>query len=549
MTRPTLSGRLARWAMILLQFDITFTPQRAVKGQALADFLAAHPIPAGSPLNDDLPDEQIMSLDNHESPAWELYFDGAASFQRGTEPQSLLPGKAGVGLIFITPDKAILRYSYSLSDPCTNNEAEYEALITGLELAISMEIKNIKIFGDSQLVINQVAGTYKVLKPNLLKYHSYAMKLFEQIPNATLARILRGQNATADVLAKLAKEMSCPEKGSIQIEVQNRQILSPIDFEILNEPSPFGEFSFVVDDEDDWRKPFIDYLQNGKVPKEKSVAHQIKNRAMSFSLINNTLYRRSFDQMWLRCLAKDEAHKIVTEVHAGLCGTHQLGPKMKLKIKRLGYYWPSMIKDCVEIARKCHQCQVHGVVLHQPPNVLHPTITSWPFESWGTDIVGPIDPPSSKGHRFILAATDYFSKWAEAIPLREVKTRHVLQFLKDHIVYKFGIPCLIMSDNGPAFKSTKINQFVSKHSIDWRYSTIYYPRANGLAEAFNKTLVQLLKKTLDENKRQWHESWWRHCGPIRPHIEPRQRPLRFLSSMERRRFSLWSYSSHLLELQ
>ncbi|PKU59202.1 hypothetical protein MA16_Dca026724 [Dendrobium catenatum] len=151
-----------------------------------------------------------MNLDDHESPAWKLYFDGEASFQRGTEPQSLLPGKAGVGLIFITPDKVILRYSYSLSDPCTNNKAEYEALITGLELAISMEIKNIKIYGDSQLVINQVAGTYKVLKPNLLKYHSYAMKLFGQIPSATLVRIPRGQNATADVLAKLAKEMSCP---------------------------------------------------------------------------------------------------------------------------------------------------------------------------------------------------------------------------------------------------------------------------------------------------------------------------------------------------
>ncbi|XP_020678532.2 uncharacterized protein K02A2.6-like [Dendrobium catenatum] len=128
-----------------------------------------------------------------------------------------------------------------------------------------------------------------------------------------------------------------------------------------------------------------------------------------------------------------------------------------------------------------------------------------PMPSWGTDIVGPIDPPSSKGHRFILTATDYFSKWAEAVSLREVKTSHMLQFLKDHIVYKFGVPRRIIFDNGPAFKSTKLNQFVNKHIIDWRYSTIYYPRANGLAEAFNKTLVQLLKKTLDENKRQWHE--------------------------------------------
>ncbi|PKU59891.1 hypothetical protein MA16_Dca028303 [Dendrobium catenatum] len=75
MTRPTLSGRLARWSMIFLQFEITFTPLRAMKGQAVADFLAAHPLPADSPLNDDLPDEQIMSLRESDEAVWELYFD------------------------------------------------------------------------------------------------------------------------------------------------------------------------------------------------------------------------------------------------------------------------------------------------------------------------------------------------------------------------------------------------------------------------------------------------------------------------------------------
>ncbi|NAU33239.1 reverse transcriptase-like protein, partial [Klebsiella pneumoniae] len=198
MTRPTLSGRLARWSMILLQFDITFVPLRAVKGQALADFLAAHPIPAESPLNDDLPDEQIITLEDHKTATWELYFDGAASSFRSKEPQGIIPGKAGIGIVFITPEKGLLRYSYHLSEPCTNNEAEYEALITGIELAILMDIREIKIFGDSQLVINQIAGTYKVLKPRLLEYYQYAMKLLQRIPVVTLTRIPRGLNATAD---------------------------------------------------------------------------------------------------------------------------------------------------------------------------------------------------------------------------------------------------------------------------------------------------------------------------------------------------------------
>lgn len=170
----------------------------------------------------------------------------------------------------------------------------------------------------------------------------------------------------------------------------------------------------------------------GKLPREPSLASQVKKRALSFAFVNNTLYRRSFHQLWLRCLGKEEAQKVMGEVHSGLCGAHQSGPKMKLKIQRLGYYWPTMTQDCVNHARRCHHCQVHVTVLHQPPNPLHPTVVSWPFESWGTDVVGPIDPPSSKGHRFILAATDSFSKWAEAVPLREVKADNVLELFRDN---------------------------------------------------------------------------------------------------------------------
>ncbi|XP_071901588.1 uncharacterized protein [Coffea arabica] len=77
-----------------------------------------------------------------------------------------------------------------------------------------------------------------------------------------------------------------------------------------------------------------------------------------------------------------------------------------------------MVKDCVDFARRCQACQFHGNFIHQPPEPLHPTVASWPFDAWGLDIVGPL-PKSSGRHIFILAATHYFSKWAEAVPLRE----------------------------------------------------------------------------------------------------------------------------------
>ena len=76
LSQPALMGRLGKWALIMMEFDITFVPQKAIKGQALAEFLAAHPIPDDSPLVTDLPDEEVFNVNLDAS--WELYFDGAS---------------------------------------------------------------------------------------------------------------------------------------------------------------------------------------------------------------------------------------------------------------------------------------------------------------------------------------------------------------------------------------------------------------------------------------------------------------------------------------
>jgi hypothetical protein len=110
-------------------------------------------------------------------------------------------------------------------------------------------------------------------------------------------------------------------------------------------------------------------------------------------------------------------------------------------------------------------CQIHDNFKYLPPVPLHPTVTSWSFDAWGIDVIGAIEPPSSRGHHFILAATDYFSKWVEVIPLREVKSDNVINFLERHIIYRFGIPRRITSDNAKAFKSNKMQIFIAKYNI------------------------------------------------------------------------------------
>ena len=208
--------------------------------------------------------------------------------------------------------------------------------------------------------------------------------------------------------------------------------------------------------------------------------------------------------MLLRCLGEEEAIQALQEAHSGVCGSHQSGPKLHFHIKRMGYYWPTMVKDCLYYARKCDACQFHANFIHQPPEVLHPTIASWPFDAWGLDIVGPL-PKSSGGHLYILAATDYFSKWAEVVALKEVKKENVENFIRVNIIYCFGIPRYIITDNGKPFDNKLMNKICDLFDFKQRKSSMYHAAANGLAEAFNKTLCNLLKKVVSKSKRDWHE--------------------------------------------
>jgi ribonuclease HI len=195
-----------------------------VTRQALADFLAAHRVQDNSPLKYDFPEEETLHVEERNL-IWELYFDGASSIRPITGPGVPIV-RAGVGLVFVTPEGGIIRHCLALTKPYTNNEAKYEPLIAGLELSLELEIKVVRIFGDSQLIINQITDEYKVLKPELIQYHQKAMKLMKKISYVSIEKVTRAVNGEADALAKLAKEQGELTEPEIHITVRNRRLLS-----------------------------------------------------------------------------------------------------------------------------------------------------------------------------------------------------------------------------------------------------------------------------------------------------------------------------------
>ncbi|XP_011623305.1 uncharacterized protein LOC105420632 [Amborella trichopoda] len=201
MSRPILSGCLAKWALLLIEFDIMNVPQKAIKGQALADFLVAHPLPKGSPLNEDLLDDKFMLA--NEPAQWQMFFDGA--FQASGP---------GASTLFVTLVKGFLSYVFSLNEKYSNNEAENKALIIGLDVTLELNLGHLNIFGNSQLIIRQLKGIYKIHNDELKPYNSTTRYLLGKMNEVTLTHIPHELNIQADALATLGATMNSVVKNA-----------------------------------------------------------------------------------------------------------------------------------------------------------------------------------------------------------------------------------------------------------------------------------------------------------------------------------------------
>ncbi|XP_060178281.1 uncharacterized protein LOC132608242 [Lycium barbarum] len=138
-----------------------------------------------------------------------------------------------------------------------------------------------------------------------------------------------------------------------------------------------------------------------------------------------------------------------------------------------------MESDCIRFVQNCHQCQIHGDLIRVPPNELNVTSSPWQFAAWGMDVIGPIEPAASNGHRFMLVAIDYFTKWAEASSHKSVTKKVVVDFVRNNIIYRFGIPESIITDNGPNLNSGLMHEIFERFKITHRNFTPYRPQMNG----------------------------------------------------------------------
>jgi hypothetical protein len=215
------------------------------------------------------------------------------------------------------------------------------------------------------------------------------------------------------------------------------------------------------------------------------------------------LYSRGVDCILHRCLIHKEAKLILNDCHTGACGGHLSGLETTQNILRVGYFWPALIKDCVESVKKCHPCQIFSRKMRAHPAPMFPVIFVGPFTKWGIDYT-TFHPTSARGHHYIIVEVDYFTKWFKAMPTFNNDGETTNLFIFNQIVARFDIPKEIVTDHGSHFQNKMMSELTSNLGLRQEHSSPCYPQANGQVEAVNKSLKSILQRTIDSSKSNWH---------------------------------------------
>ncbi|XP_076932355.1 uncharacterized protein LOC143597860 [Bidens hawaiensis] len=263
LSKPELSGRLAKWAIELGEHSIDYKPRPAIKGQVLVDF--------------------VTEVPQH---------------------------KEQECLRLVNPEGHEFTYTIKLDFKSTNNEAEYEAFLASLRIAKKLGVKHLKARVDSMLIAGKINGTYEAKNDVMASYLSQARVLIRQFSFFNVVHSKRSENKSADTLSKLA---------STNFE----HFAKDIRVEVLDHPSvPQNQVLIIQTDVESWITPIKAYLSSGALPAGKAEAQKIKHKALNYQLIGGILYRRSFLGPLLHCVDAEDANYVIREIHKGICGLH-----------------------------------------------------------------------------------------------------------------------------------------------------------------------------------------------------------------------------------
>jgi transposase InsO family protein len=246
-------------------------------------------------------------------------------------------------------------------------------------------------------------------------------------------------------------------------------------------------------------------MDRGELPSDRSEARRIARMAKSFTLVDGELYKRVASGVLQRCIPIPQGRELLRDIHAGVCGHHAAPHTLVGNAFRQGFYWPTAVANASEIVHTCEGCQFYACKTNLPAHALQTTPVTWPFAVWGLDIVGPLR-KAPGGYTHLLVAIDKFSKWVEVRPITNLRVEQTVTFFTD-IIYWFGVPNSIITDNGSQFTGRKFPEFCDKHHIRVDWAAVAHPRTNGKVEWANGMILQGLKPRIFDRLNKFGRKW------------------------------------------
>ncbi|XP_062074931.1 uncharacterized protein LOC133778936 [Humulus lupulus] len=318
-------------------------------------------------------------------------------------------------------------------------------------------------------MIEQVAGNFDTKAPHLASLLQKVTDLRSHFHQFELIQVPREQNQKADALAKLASAGGFTRQSSISISRSSK------DMEVYSTSS----------EPECWMDPIIRYLSTSELPPNPNDAKLLRFRTQRYSIIHGMLYRKSFNDPYLRCLRPSEAKKLLEEIHERTCGNHTGGGSLALTA---GYYWPYMMTEARDYAKNVTSA-----------NDLHPQ---------SINLLKLFTPSLHLG----LSQNGVWMWWANYLRLLEedeayvtVSKTDIMTFIWKHIICQFGIPWEIVADNGTPFQNARVQELCDTYKIKLSFASVTYPQGNGQAEASNKVIFANIKKNLEYKKGAWAE--------------------------------------------
>ena len=254
-----------------------------------------------------------------------------------------------------------------------------------------------------------------------------------------------------------------------------------------------------VDDDPEWTD-IRTFLSTGLVPEGLNTSERkaFILRTLKFTIIEQALYRLGRDGIIRRCVPRSARQQVIVEAHASDARGHFAAEITIKKILQVGLWWERMHPDVIDYCRKCDMCQRTG---RPTASDMMPRVNIVPLEAfmkWGLDFMGPFKKVTPRRNKYIIVATNYVTKWAEAKPLPDNTAKSTAWFLYDQVISRFGCPLEFVSDQGGHFINKIMEHLTKTFMIKHRKSTPYYPRCNGQAKSTNKTLKGILTKIVQD---------------------------------------------------